>query len=437
MLIGLLTHGTYAGTGDEPHYVAMAHSAAFDFDFDLANNYGAAEPLIAGGGLDAGPHVRAGRDGILRPVHDVGLPLLLAPAARVLVPAVRFAARRAPPDLLRRLRVTPSVMYRHTLSLCMIALAVWLASLLFDTLAEIGAHPRAAFAATLVTALSPPLLIYSILTFTEVLSALLCLLAFRRIALEDRDLTPARLQVSAGSGFEYWFIAGAATGLLLLVHLRNAGLVLGLTALALAAIYRTRAWGDLSGFAAGLALPVAVRTAVTYHFWGTLVTTPHGRVGEWTGAGGMLREAGIRLAGLFFDQEYGLIIYAPVFVLAICGLAVMPRRLATRVLVVSGGYLALVIWPGINVHGWTGQWCPAARMMVPIVPLLALPLLAGMRAVPRPLVAITIAAQLAINAYLWQNPKNLWNDGDGVAAVCARGSWQLCEYLPSLARDGR
>ena len=54
VLAGLITHGTYAGTGDEPHYLAIAHSLAFDGDLDVANNYGASEPLIAGGSLDAG-----------------------------------------------------------------------------------------------------------------------------------------------------------------------------------------------------------------------------------------------------------------------------------------------------------------------------------------------------------------------------------------------
>ena len=41
-LWGLITHGTHAGTGDEPHYLAITHSIAFDGDLDLANNYGAA-----------------------------------------------------------------------------------------------------------------------------------------------------------------------------------------------------------------------------------------------------------------------------------------------------------------------------------------------------------------------------------------------------------
>jgi hypothetical protein len=50
VLIGFITHSTNAGSGDEPHYLAIAHSIAFDGDLDLANNYGANEALIAAAG---------------------------------------------------------------------------------------------------------------------------------------------------------------------------------------------------------------------------------------------------------------------------------------------------------------------------------------------------------------------------------------------------
>jgi hypothetical protein len=43
-----------------------------------------------------------------------------------------------------------------------------------------------------------------------------------------------------------------------------------------------------------------------------------------------------------------------------------------------------------------------------------------------------IALQVAIDGYAWQHPKNLWNDGDGVAAVCTRGGIPVCGYLPSF-----
>ena len=78
---GLITHGTFAGSGDEPHYMMIAHSLAFDADLDLANNYREAT-LIGAGTLVPEAHALE-REGRLRPVHDIGMPLALAPAVRL------------------------------------------------------------------------------------------------------------------------------------------------------------------------------------------------------------------------------------------------------------------------------------------------------------------------------------------------------------------
>jgi len=213
---------------------------------------------------------------------------------------------------------------------------------------------------------------------------------------------------------------------------RNAGLVIGLVILALVKIRRQRSYRDLAGFALGLGSALLVRTIVTDYFWGTFVTTPHGSLGVWTGWGPSAREAATRLAGLLFDQEYGLLIYAPVYALAIAGLAVTERAVARAIVIVAGCYLALILFPVTNVHGWTGGGCPAGRFVLAIVPVLALPLYAAMRAFPRALVLVVAIAQIAISAYMWQNPKNLWNDADGVAAICSRGGLAVCSYLPSF-----
>jgi hypothetical protein len=432
VLLGLISHATNAGTGDEPHYLAIAHSIAFDGDLDVANNYGSNEPLIAGGGLEPGSHARAGAGGTLRPVHDVGLPLLLAPAARLLVPLVDRLARVVPAGWLRRARVTPTILYRHSLSVLMILLAVFLARMLFDTYLELGATEWAAFAATAAVVLSPPLLIYSVLIFTELTSALLCLFVFRRVALDTRDLRPALLAERPGIGTRFWLVTGAATGLLFFVHVRNAGLVAALIMLGVLAIARTRAWRDLGAFVTGIGLLLAVRTMVTWHLWGTLLTTPHGRAGDWPGLSAAVSEAGRRLAGLLFDQEYGLLVYAPIYALAIAGVVAVESAIVRRLLLVAASYLVLVLLPVTNVHGWTGGWCPAARMMMPIVPLLAIPFIGALRTLPSLVLAPVIVLQLAIDAYMWQNPKNLWNDGDGIAAVCSRGGMRVCEYLPRI-----
>jgi hypothetical protein len=95
--------------------------------------------------------------------------------------------------------------------------------------------------------------------------------------------------------------------------------------------------------------------------------------------------------------------------------------------------LAFIICPVTNVHGWTGGWSPAARFLTPLTPLLGLFLLAGLRTLPKAIAIAAIALQTGISAYLWQNPKMLWNDGGGRAAICATVGDRVCGWLPSLA----
>jgi hypothetical protein len=81
---------------------------------------------------------------------------------------------------------------------------------------------------------------------------------------------------------------------------------------------------------------------------------------------------------------------------------------------------------------WTGGWSPAARFLAPVVPLLGIAVAAAIPVLPRALLIAIVALQITIDAYAWQHPKNMWNDGDGVAAVCARGGMTFCRYLPSF-----
>ena len=423
-LWGLLTHGTHAGTGDEPHYLAIAHSIAFDGDLDLANNYGAREPLVGGGVLRPEAHVRPGVGGILRPVHDIGLPLVFAPYVVVAVPVTNVLMRTVPPHLMQRARLNRAVLYRHLLSMAMIALTVVLASLMFDTFADLGASPGAALATSLVLTLSPPLLIFSILFFTELLSALLCLLVFRHACLLETR------------GVAAWGILGLATGFLFLLHAKNIGLIVPLAVLAIYELRGKDRRRDLAAFGTALALMLAARTAVNDAFWGALLSGPHARLSGWPGWSEMMRDIGVRTAGLLADQEFGLLPYAPVYLLAGVGVAALlrtQRDLALATLLVVGVYLALIICPLTNVHGWTGGWNPAGRFLTPIVPLLGIFVYAGARATPRLLLFVVVALQVGISAYEWQHPKILWNDGDGRAAFCEVTGSRVCRYLPSLS----
>jgi hypothetical protein len=422
-LLGLITHGTHAGSGDEAHYLAIAHSIAFDHDFDLENNYGAAEPLIGAGSLAPEYHLHAGVGGVMRPVHDVGLPLLFAPAVRILRPLAAWLASTLPEAFLRRVKVTPTVLYRHLLSMVMVMVAVWLAGMLFDALMQVGASARGAAAVSALVMLSPPVLIFSILFFTELPAAALAFFAFRRTVLAPPDTAWA------------WALTGAVIGFLFLLHARNAGLVVPLMALGLRAAWQRRNTRDAAAFVAGAAALLLVRTLINHLFWGTWLTTPHAALGPIAGAVDTVRVAGVRLAGLLVDQEFGLLIYAPFLIVVPIGLVLMrPRPVAAAIVFTCGCYLALVLWPVTNVHGWQGGWNPAGRFMLALVPLAALALPAAFAAVPRPLLIALVAVQLLLDGYMWQNPKDLWNDGDGVAAVCSRNGYAFCQWLPAIEK---
>jgi hypothetical protein len=144
-----------------------------------------------------------------------------------------------------------------------------------------------------------------------------------------------------------------------------------------------------------------------------------------------------RTLGLLFDQEFGLLIYAPLYVCAIAGgiaLWKTRRGVTAAIIVTVAAYGTLIILPLTNVHGWTGGWNPAGRFLTPIAPLLALMIFAGLRSLPRAATVPIVALQIAISAYAWQHPKVLWNDGDGRAAFCEQLGDRLCERLPALAR---
>jgi hypothetical protein len=423
VLWGLITHGTYAGSGDEPHYLAITHSIAFDFDLNLANNYGTFEPLIGGGNLAADQHVRTLTNGVVRPVHDIGMPLVFAPLVRVIVPFVNWSTRHLSSSFMQRSRLTPAVLYRQTLSIVMIGLATVLAGLIFDALVSAGNSPAHAVGVSLLIMLSPPLLFYSVLFFTELLSALVCFWTFRRVTWVDiRGTWP-------------WALTGAAIGFLMLIHARNAGLVIGLAALGVTKSWRMKLPAESIALVTGMAVLLLVRTAVNYYFWGTLVTNSHASLGAWTGWSALTRESLTRLAGLMLDQEYGLLIYAPLYALAVAGLIILAktnRAAAVSITFVVTCYVALVICPLTNVQGWTGQWCPAGRFLTPVLPLFAIPLSFALRSIPRPVAAAVLALQIGISATLWQFPKLAWNDGDGRAAFCVRTGEGICHYLPSL-----
>jgi hypothetical protein len=412
---GLITHGTFAGSGDEPHYLIIAHSLAFDRDLDLANNYRDAT-LITAGALEPESHARM-HGGRLRPVHDIGMPLLFAPAVRLAYPAAEALGRRLPPAWMEAARLNEGLLLRHQISLLMAFVAGLLARELFRLFRDAGGSGPHAFWWALLFVLSPPILSHAFLFFTEVPTALVALVVFRRLSVRPVGRPAAALGL------------GLLAGLLLLMHARNVGLAAGLSAVALLQVRRgTIAPAAGGAFMAGVAAMVGVRTIAIYTMWGTFLTTPHAAPGAAAPLMVTLQEVFIRTTGLLIDREHGLLTYAPIYLLAVAGLVAGARRrtpLWRDLFIVLAAYLVPILIPQINFHGWRGGWSPAARFLVPVAPLLCLAAYACIRSAPRRLVLALAALQVAMSAYVWQFPKTLWNEGTGEAA------FPLARWLPT------
>jgi hypothetical protein len=407
---GLITHGTFAGSGDEPHYLVIAHSVAFDGDLDLSNNYREAT-LVADGALLPESHAIE-VDGKLRPVHDVGMPVVLAPIVRVAYAAANWLGDVLPPALLDRARLNKGLLLRHQLSLLMALLTGFLAREVYLLIRGLGGSARAAFGWALLCALTPPVLSHSFLFFTEIPTALLATFVFRKLSLRD---------IHTGS---VSLLVGVITGFLLILHARNIGLVAGLVVIAvLMARRRLFERRLLPMFLIGVTAGVIGRTLVTYILWDSFIQTPHAALRTALPLSLIGREVFVRATGLLFDREYGLLAYAPIYCLAVAGLTALSRNASTvyrNMAIAVGCYLLPILLPVTNHHGWSGGWSPAARFLLPVVPLLWLPVYAfwahGARA-GQAVATVLLALQIAINAYVWQFPKTLWSDGDGVAAA--------------------
>jgi hypothetical protein len=74
-----------------------------------------------------------------------------------------------------------------------------------------------------------------------------------------------------------------------------------------------------------------------------------------------------RLAGLLVDRHFGLVVWQPLFLLAVPAVAAWVRQRRPEVLLVAVGW-ATATWVALTMHGW---WWPG-RQVVVVAPLLVL-----------------------------------------------------------------
>jgi hypothetical protein len=375
--------------GDEPHYLMVARSLLTDGDLALERDYaeGGYEefheaPLL--------PHYRVrGREGVLYSLHAVGLSLLILPAYAVGgYPAASFFMALLSALLAREVR-----------------------SLVREWLGDDGTAEGVAWA----LAFSPPLLHYAGLIFTEVPAALGVAVALRS---------------ARGPGGALRSLAGGlAVAALPWLNARY-----GIVA-AILVVYAIARRPGRSRVAAWV-LPSVVSAAglALFHhlLYGFLdPRRVYGRRPEFS-----LDVLPQGLPGLFLDQEFGLLVYAPVFALAVPGVVSLvrkwPREGVVLLALAAGVVGTAAVWPM-----WRGGFNPPARFLVPVVPALAVAVAARVSG------GLTAGAAVLIGWGLWTgltgavDPRLVHRDRDGTAPLFRErsGAEEWTRLLPGYVLE--
>jgi len=302
-------------TGDEPHYLLITQSLIFDHDLDLKNNYDQRDYL------KFHPQDLPDRHTVLVrghefPVAGIGFPMLLMPFYLV---GPRIA-----------------VMVLFNLVAALLAVNLFLAAF------EITKRKLLSFFLALIFISTLPLSIYAFQIYPELIVGLIILYAFRK------KFSPLAI---LGIAFLPWLHAK-----FYLVSLFFLGYYL---------------WKKKFIPALGILVSL-VGLAIYFKFlYGSFLTTAQvSEAGVWPSYSGIL--------GLFLDRQFGLIAWNWWYLLVPFGL-ILWFKLAKTKLEKENWYLWLGLFlvlflPHALFKYWTGGWSPAARYLVPIIPLFIYPI---------------------------------------------------------------
>jgi hypothetical protein len=350
------SHVQVGPEGDEPHYLMVADSLLRDSDLSLERDY-AEGRYAAFHDAPLAPHYRVrGKGGVIYSLHAVGLSVLILPAWAL----ASYAG----------------------VTVLMALVAALVAREVRQWTLELVASEPLAEAAGWLAVLAPPLVHYAGLVFTEVPAALALSVGLR---------LGRRVRLTATGAVAI----GCAAAALPWLNVRYAPLAAVVVAHAL--------WRHPRGRAlAAVLVPCAVSAAglLVYHqslygFWDprrvygqrpelSLATLPEG------------------LPGLLLDQEFGLLVYAPVLVLSLPGLVLLFRR-DRRLGLALVAAVAVVLLTAGTWHMWRGGFNPPARFLVPIAPLLVV---AVMLVWHRH--GLTAGASLLLGWTLWTGLAGAW-----------------------------
>jgi hypothetical protein len=389
--------------GDQPHYELESVGLAYEQTRDMTVNYRTPDRfrLMFPLGLGDLHALRYKPGGELVQVHNVGLPLLLAPA----VPLVREAAVLSPKTQLWPWNIE------------MILIAGVAAQILYRILRRL--RPQDPFLVRGVWAsvvFSAPLVVFASQIYPEMPAVLLALIAADAL-LKPPSRSTIALGATAAALMPWLHVRFLPTAALLVLGLaiRAAGRLPDRQRRGIAAA-RTAAWAIIP-----LLVSVAVMCVAFKHWYGSFSPSAPYAPAQ-TSQPQTLSASWSTLAGAFWSSGRGWLPYAPIGILALASVGYAIRRYR------AWGFFALAVAVvyllTITVEGSEPGFAFAGRYEVILMPFAALPLLIagvdlrGVRWLLWPLAALTLYLTLAV---IFEPPSSV----AGVPGVTGPGYPQL------------
>lgn len=391
--------------GDEPHYLIITQSLLSDGDLRIENNHARGDYASYFNGVLRPDYLRRGQDREIYSIHLPGVSVLTAPAFAV----GGYAGVR----------------------LWLALLAALAAGLAWRASRQVSRGAGAAWFGTIGAALTAPFLFLSFTVYPDGPGGVVVMAAFAMLA---------SAQPGAFRPIRWWAGAGVLAALLPWLHPRFAVLAAALGIVfagrALAAPIRMRAIGAFA------LAPLASATA-WFGYYVVIYGSPNPSVayGHYTQMAAANAVRG--LAGLLFDQQFGLVATAPVFAVACVGLVPfvrLHRRLALEWLVIVAPYAFVTAM----YHMWWGGQSSPARFLGPVMLLGAVPMAVAWRHAASPagraLQVMTLGVSLALAALFVGVDHGrfayTFRDGFALWAVWASTLADVPRALPSWFRSG-
>lgn len=420
-------------TGDEPFYMMTAISILKDGDLNECNNYkqqdeASFHPDFYARGSDY-PEGWQGWSSTPFPLPPH--PARLVPPSRMCVGAdpSRPLAASSGTELYSKhglgltLLIMPAFALgaREAVVFFLVALGALLAANVYLLARESTRLVWPALLTWVAFAFTVPQLPYSYLIFPELPAALFVIYAFRRIRLWDNN----PFQVAA---------IGASIAFLPWLHYRFIPVSAALFAyFVYMSVKRDtkRKWLQYAVLVGQSVVSGALLMLYFYQRYAQVYPNSADHAGS-SDVAGTLRGA----VGSFLDVQWGLFVAAPIYILAIVGVILMGVfKHQRRDLLWLG--LVFVPYFGVisNYAQWWGEWCPPARYLASVLPLLAMPFAFALDRIRNisyyAIYGLLLLVSLASSAaYLYQ-PQWMYHQPDTLNQAITKGLPVLLAALPS------